>query len=83
MKAYHGFFKKKNGQTREMLFAELDDLPEQYLDSKIIGTGVQRSYPIGMSLVWDLEENDFRIFNWNTSSSVEELEVDESEYLKS
>jgi hypothetical protein len=36
-----------------------------------------------MNLVWDLEENDFRIFNWNTSSSVEELEVDEADYLKS
>lgn len=83
MKAYHGFFKKKNGQIREMLFAEIDDLPEQYLESKIVGTGAQKTYPTGMSLVWDLEENDFRIFNWSTSNSVKEVEIDESEYLKS
>ena len=31
-----------------------------------------------MELVWDLEQDDFRIFNWNTTnSSITETEVDE------
>lgn len=83
MKAYHGFFKKKNGSLREMLFAELDSLPDSYIDKRIIGTGVEKTYPEGMSLVWDLEQDDFRIFNWKTSQGVKEVEVDETQYLKS
>ena len=84
MKAYHGFFKKKNGQMREMFFAELDALPESFLDSKISGTGTSKSYSDGMELVWDLREQGFRVFNFNTVVGViEEVEVSESDYLES
>ena len=84
MKAYHGFFKKKNGQMREMLFAELDSLPDDFLGSKIMGTGTPKTYSDGMELVWDLREQDFRVFNFNTVVGIiQEVEVSESDYLES
>lgn len=66
MKAYKATFKKKNGELREMLFASLKDLPESFLETRIIGSGSEKLYPEGMELVWDLEADNFRIFNWNT-----------------
>lgn len=66
MKVYRGTFKKLNGESREMTFARLDDLPESFLDSKIIGASSEKQLPHGMELVWDLEEDNFRIFNYNT-----------------
>lgn len=79
MKAYKGSFKKKNGQIREMLFAHLRDLPDSFLDEKIIGSGSEKSYPEGMQLVWDLEEDGFRIFNWKTQvGTLEQVKIDEA-----
>ena len=79
MKAFKGTFKKKNGEIREMLFAHLRDLPDQFLDEKIIGSGSEKSYPDGMELVWDIEENEFRIFNWSTHTGfLEQVKLDES-----
>lgn len=79
MKAYKGTFKKKNGEDRQMTFARLADLPEQFLETRIIGAGSEQSYPEGMELVWDLEADNFRIFNWNTIEEVPtELSIDES-----
>lgn len=69
MKVYRGTFKKQNGEVREMTFARLDDLPESFLDSKIIGASSEKQLPDGMELVWDLEaepDGNFRIFNYNT-----------------
>ena len=79
MKAFKGTFKKKNGEIRKMLFAHLHDLPDTFLDEKIIGSGTEKSYPAGMQLVYDLEEEGFRIFNWSTQiGSVEQVKIDES-----
>ena len=79
MKAYKGTFKKRNGQIREMLFAHLHDLPDTFLDEKIIGSGTEKMYPAGMQLVWDLEEEGFRIFNWSTQVGlVEQVKIDEN-----
>ena len=50
MKAFKGTFKKKNGEIREMLFAHLRDLPDTFLDEKIIGSGSERSYPDALRL---------------------------------
>jgi len=65
MKAFQGSFIKKNGDVREMIFAYIEDLPEDYLEDKIIGSGPEKTYAPGMKLVWDLEEDNFRIFNFN------------------
>ena len=79
MKAYKGTFKKKNGEARQMTFARLVDLPEQFLETRIIGAGSEQNYPEGMELVWDLEADNFRIFNWNTADdNPKELRIDES-----
>lgn len=79
MKAYKGTFKKKNGQIREMLFAHLRDLPDTFLEEKIIGSGSEKSYPDGMELVWDLEENGFRVFNWSTHTGhLEQVKLDQN-----
>lgn len=78
MKAFKGSFKKKSGENREMFFARISDLPSQFVAAKIVGAGNEQNYPKGMELVWDLEQDDFRIFNWNTTnSSITETEVDE------
>ena len=79
MKAYKGTFKKKNGESRQMTFAKLADLPEQFLETRVIGAGSEQNYPEGMELVWDLEADNFRIFNWkSTEDSPKEFDIDET-----
>jgi len=63
MKAYIGSFYKVNGRPREMTFVKLKDLPPSFLEDHIEGTGVSREYSEGMELVWDLEADNFRVFN--------------------
>jgi|TARA_B110000977_G_C11042391_1_gene479318 hypothetical protein len=67
MKQYRGTFIKKNGDEREMTFAYIEDLPADFLKTHIIGSGQDKVYPVGMKLVWDLEANNFRIFNFNAT----------------
>jgi hypothetical protein len=79
MKAYKGTFKKKNGESRQMTFAKLADLPEQFLETRIIGAGSEQNYPEGMELVWDLEADNFRIFNWKSvDDTPKEFDIDET-----
>ncbi len=79
MKAYKGTFKKKNGESRQMTFAKLADLPEQFLETRVIGAGSEQNYPEGMELVWDLEADNFRIFNWKSADdSPMEFDIDET-----
>ena len=77
MKAYKGSFKKKNGDSREMVFARLYDLPEKFLNDKVQGAGSEQNYPEGMELVWDLEADNFRVFNWKSvEGNTKEIEID-------
>jgi len=73
--AYKGVFTKKDGSERTMLFVRLEDLPEEFLASKINGTGTEKTLPAGMELVWDLEADNFRVFNHSTASKLEEMEI--------
>jgi len=78
MKIYKGRFKKKDGTEREMTFAKIQDIVqinEDFIASKIIGSGTDRSYKPGQELVWDLEVDDFRIFNWNKVLTIKESSV--------
>ena len=78
MRAYKGTFKKKNGESRDMVFARLLDLPQKFLDEKIQGAGSEQQYPEGMELVWDLEADNFRVFNWKSvETDPKEFDVDE------
>jgi hypothetical protein len=79
MKAYKGTFKKKNGESRQMTFARLADLPQQFLETRVIGAGSEQNYPEGMELVWDLEADNFRIFNWKSVDDIpKEFDIDET-----
>lgn len=82
MKAYKGTFKKKNGESRDMVFARLYDLPDKFLEEKVQGAGSEQKYPAGMELVWDLEADSFRVFNWNTSEgNANEFEIDDGLFI--
>jgi hypothetical protein len=77
MKVYKGTFKKQNGQIREMLFARIEDLPDSFLNEKIVGSGSEKQYAPNMELVWDIEADNFRIFNWSTQvGSIEQVSID-------
>ena len=78
MKAYKGTFKKKNGESRDMVFARLYDLPQKFLDEKVQGAGSEQNYPDGMELVRDLEADNFRVFNWKSAENTpQEFTIDE------
>ena len=66
MRAYVGTFTKKNGEARTMNFVKLNDLPKDFLNTQLTGTGSERVLEEGLELVWDLERNGFRVFNYNT-----------------
>ena len=74
-----GTFKKKNGEERTMVFVELKDLPPGFLDSRLrsgekteAAAGEKKEarklpvLPQGMRRVWDVDAEDFRIFNFDT-----------------
>ena len=62
-----------------MHFARLIDLPQKFLSERVQGAGSEQSYPDGMELVWDLEADNFRVFNWNSvENSPKEYNIDES-----
>ena len=59
---YTGTFVKQNGQSRTMTFIKGSDIPGH------VGTGTTRTRKLneGYEIVYDIEANGFRIFNWNT-----------------
>ena len=75
MKAYRGTFIKKSGERRVMRFLKLQDLPEGFVSAKFKGTGKKHVLTEGNELVWDIDEQDFRIFNYNmVVDNIEEFE---------
>ena len=77
MKAYNGTFTKKNGDARTMRFVRITDIPEKFIATQIKGTGRKSTLSDGLELVWDLDTNAFRMFNWKTvEGNVTEIEVD-------
>ena len=67
MRAFKGSFRKKDGSIRTMRFVLLKELPESLLSSKLKGTSQKHFLSEGMELVWDIDEEDLRIFNHSTS----------------
>jgi len=65
MKVYKALYRKKNGQFRSMRFTKLRQLPKQFVPDKI-RKSKNTKLTEGMEVVWDLDAQDFRIFNWNT-----------------
>ena len=57
----------------------ISDLPQSFLSTMVQGAGSEQSYPAGMELVWDLEADNYRVFNWNSvESDPKEFSIDES-----
>jgi hypothetical protein len=46
-----------------MKYILLEDLPREFLETKIKNTGKKPNLKENMKLVWDIEANDFRILN--------------------
>jgi hypothetical protein len=70
MIGYSGTFVKNNGEERAMKFVKLADLPQGFLDNKVKGddaTARQRNLSEGFELVWDVDADAFRVYNWNTA----------------
>ena len=65
-KAYVGTFLKKNNNARTMVFMKLEDLPPSFLEGRVKGGEENRKLAEGSELVWDVENDGFRVFNWNT-----------------
>lgn len=65
MITYKALYRKKNGQFRSMHFSKLKNLPPKFVSAKI-RKSKNTKLAEGMEVVWDLDAQDFRIFNWNT-----------------
>lgn len=68
---YNKTFVKKDGGERTMKFVRLSELTYEDYDIYSIPppnstNSSKRKYPEGMELVWDLDANDFRCFNWTS-----------------
>ena len=66
MTGYQATFTKKDGSAREIRFVRTDDMPEKWFAKHIKGTGKKRTLKEGNDLVWDIDNEGFRVFNWNT-----------------
>ena len=83
MIGYHGFYKKVNGEVREMYFVRASDLPESFLNETLVGkNNKKRTLQKGMETVWDMKAQGFRTFNWETVvGQVEEINFEENALL--
>ena len=66
MTGYQATFTKKDGSPREIRFVRTDDMPEKWFAKHVKGTGKKRTLQEGNELVWDIDNEGFRVFNWNT-----------------
>ena len=49
---------------------------------KLASSGEQK-YPDGMELVWDLESDDFRVFNWRTCEGMPKMfDIEEDLFIE-
>lgn len=63
MITYSAMLKKKDGTVRNMNFARLSDVQDRLPPSK---GGTAKKLQPNQEMVWDLEENNYRIFNWSS-----------------
>ena len=67
MIVYQGTFVKKDGSQRTMKFIKTKDLPNKFLSDRLKGTGKQNNLGENRELVWDLDNQGFRVFNFETT----------------
>ena len=63
---YTGTFTKQDGTQRTMRFVRAQDLPKR-LFSDTQRQNTTRKLQEGYEIVFDIERNGFRAFNWNTA----------------
>jgi hypothetical protein len=61
MVIFEATYRKTDGTKRKMKFARLHDLPKSKVDKR-----KTVEYPAGKELVWDVQKNGYRVFDWNT-----------------
>ena len=61
MITYTAQFVTKDGSVRKMNFARLSDVQHMLPPSK---GGVSKTLAAHQEMVWDLDKNNYRIFNW-------------------
>ena len=61
--AYTGTFTTKGGQTRTMTFIRSGDMPSSMFEGK----NPPQQHQSGQEVVYDVNANGFRTFNWNTA----------------
>jgi hypothetical protein len=66
MIAYTGTFVKKDGTERTMTFIKVEELPAEFLETKLKNTGRKVNIAEGSKVVYDVQAKEFRIFNYNT-----------------
>jgi len=57
---FNATFKKNDGTRRQMKFARLVDLPNSKRPTN------KTKLQSGQELVWDVQNNAYRVFNWKT-----------------
>ena len=63
---YTGTFTKQDGTQRTMRFVRSQDLPQNiFTDTQRQNSS--RNLKEGYEIVFDIERNGFRAFNWNTT----------------
>jgi hypothetical protein len=67
MIVYKGTFTKKDGSKRTMKFIKTKDLPNKFLSDRLKGTGKESNLGESRELVWDLDNQGFRVFNYETT----------------
>lgn len=66
VKSYSATYVKKSGEKRKMNFIRLNDLPESFLSDRVKRDSKPRNLGEGREVVFDVENDGFRVFNWNT-----------------
>lgn len=91
MKTYTGTFTKADGSARLMRFIRLTDLPDTFLAERVKGNDPseartaarQKMLAEGKETVWDLDANNFRVFNWNTAvDDIAEEEIEGTNFFE-
>lgn len=58
---FEATYRKSDGKRRKIKFARLHDLPKREVDKSKV-----KQYSSGKELVWDIQKNGYRVFDWNT-----------------
>ena len=82
IQAYEGTFIKRDGEERTMKFVKIKDLPKEFVEKKIKGTGPPLKLNESYEVVWAVDANGFRIFNWDTTvGEVKQTSVKKSIFM--